>query len=123
MIPAVEGPPGEKAVLHSECKFAFMSAKRDIFLICRRKNKKAIKSAVNVLFLRQLKRQIFRLFECPPLEGARGRNHAILQPVFFHLRPASSGPPPPAEDTQKVFIYLIAGVIKAAKTQWQHSGI
>ena len=111
------------------------------------------------LFLRQLKRQIFRLFECPPLEpvsqllfchsvqakrdtessifnifwipafagmtmvtaslrlrhslleGARGRNHAILQPVFFHLRPASSGPPPPAEDIQKVFIYLIAGAI------------
>ena len=67
--------------------------KRDIFLTCRRKNKKAIKSAVNVLFLRQLKRQIFRLFECPPLEGARGRNHAILQPVFFHPRPAEAGHP------------------------------
>jgi hypothetical protein len=31
MIPAVEGPPGEKAVLYSECKFAFMSAKEGYF--------------------------------------------------------------------------------------------
>ena len=40
MIPAVEGPPGEKAVLHSECKFAFMSAKG----ACRNR-----KEAVNIV--------------------------------------------------------------------------